>query len=293
MANIQLMTDSACDIPKHLEEQYQIDILSFPIMVGDQSFYERIDFTSEEFYEILMREEKTPTTAQITAMQLKEKYQEYFDKGVEALIYITINSKGSATHQNALMARESFFKSNPQAVGQFDIYVVDSKTYTMAYGYAVVEAAKKMDRGSTAPEIVAYLEDWFDSVEIYFAPFTLEFVKKSGRISVAAAFVGELLGLRPIISFIDGDPKIVTKVRGDKAIAGALLSLANQQMVPKTPYFTLSGCLEQEGVDFHIAAEKQMGYSAVGNFKVGAAISINAGPKLVGIVVKGKRRNPS
>ena len=188
------------------------------------------------------------------------------------------------------MARKQFYASHPEAQEQFKIHLVDSKTYTVAYGYPVVESAKKAQRGASSGEIIAYLTDWFDSVEIYFAPYTLEFVKKSGRVPAAAAFVGELIGLRPIISIIDGETKVVEKVRGDKAILPALLKRAKERVVPQTPYILVRSTKNEECADLAAQLKKQFGYEAVGQFDIGAAISINAGPKVVGVIVKGQNR---
>ena len=69
MRKIKIVTDSACDIPKELEERYQIRILPFSIAVGDESYTERKDFTNEEFYQILATSPRLPTTSQYTAMQ--------------------------------------------------------------------------------------------------------------------------------------------------------------------------------------------------------------------------------
>lgn len=290
MDRIKIMTDSASDIPKELEKQYDIRILSFPVTVGDNGYLERVDFTNEEFYEVLQNAPKIPVTSQITVFQFEEEFKTFFEQGYAELIYVSIYSGGSSTYNNAVMAREQFYESHPEAKEQFKIHLVDSKAYTMAYGYPVVEAAKKAQRGASSDEIVAYLEDWFDSVEIYFAPYTLEFVKKSGRVPAAAAFVGELIGLRPIISIIDGETKVIEKVRGDKAILPALLKHAKERIIPQTPYMLVRSTKNDECAEFAGQLKKQFGHEAVGQFDIGAAISINAGPKVVGVIVKGQNR---
>lgn len=290
MNRIKIMTDSASDIPKELEKQYDIRILSFPVTVGDKGYLERVDFTNEEFYKILQNAPKIPVTSQITVFQFEEEFKTFFEQGYAELIYVSIYSGGSSTYNNAVMAKEQFYESHPEAKEQFKIHLVDSKAYTMAYGYPVVEAAKKAQRGASSDEIVAYLEDWFDSVEIYFAPYTLEFVKKSGRVPAAAAFVGELIGLRPIISIIDGETKVIEKVRGDKAILPALFKHAKERIIPQTPYMLVRSTKNEECAELAAQLKKQFGYEAVGQFDIGAAISINAGPKVVGVIVKGQNR---
>lgn len=288
-SRIKIMTDSACDIPKEQENKLDIKILSFPITVGDVGYIERVDFTNQEFYDILLTTPKVPVTSQITQLQFLDVFNEIYADGYDELIYVSINGLGSNTMNSAIMARDSFIKKNPNS--EFKIHIVDSKTYCIAYGYAVMEAAIKAKKGMSSSEIIAYLEDWFDSVEIYFAPYTLEFVKKSGRVSCAAAFVGELIGLRPIISIIDGVTKIEEKVRGDKSIIPALLKYAKEKAIPQTPYLVIDSLLKQEGIELFDQANKAFGYEAVGIYEAGAAITINAGPKVVALVIKGERRN--
>jgi len=291
MNRIKIMTDSASDIPVDIEKELDIKILSFHITVGDIDYLERVDLSHDQFYNLLVSSPKIPTTSQITSIEFYEEFEQAYKKGYSELIYVSINSKGSNTHDNAIMAKNKFFKKNPKLVDSFKIHVIDSKTYTMAYGYAVIEAAKKAQRGADSSEILAYLTDWFDSVVVYFAPLTLEFVKKSGRVSVAAAFVGELVGLRPIIQIKDGEMKIVEKVRGDKAIAPSLIKHASADAIPKTPYLLVKGMSEEPSTILFEQSKKHFGYECVGNYNVGAAIAINAGPKVIGIAVKATNRN--
>ncbi|WMJ23579.1 DegV family protein [Paludicola sp. MB14-C6] len=291
MNKIKIMTDSASDIPKELEEDLDIKILSFPITVGDQGYMERIDFTNEEFYALLLDVPKIPVTSQITSLVFNEEFLEIYKQGYNELIYVAINSKGSNTYQSALLARDMFFEEHPSAKGEFQIHIIDSKTYTMAYGYAVIEAAKKAKKDAKSSEIVGFLEDWFDSVVVYFSPLKLDFAKKSGRISCAAAFVGELIGLKPIIRIMDGEMQILDKVRGEKAVAPALVKLAKETMIPQTPYFTVKGMAEAQSNELIECAEKQIGYQEIGAYLVGSAIAINAGPQVIGIIVKGTNRN--
>lgn len=290
MNRIKIMTDSASDIPKNLEQELNIKILSFPVVVGDESYLERIDFTSEEFYDILLSTHKIPVTSQITVIQFEEEYEKIFNEGYEELVFVSINGKGSNTYNSALLAKENFFKNNCEASKNFKIHIIDGKTYTIAYGYPVIEAAKKAQRGASSAEILAFIEDWVDSVIVYFTPLKLDFAKKSGRISCAAAFVGELIGLKPIIRIMDGEMKIIEKVRGDKAVIPALLKYAKENMIPTTPYYLVKGKSEQEGQELFESAKKEFSYPAIDILPVGAAIAINSGPQVIGIIIKGKNR---
>lgn len=288
---IKLMTDSACDIPAELEAKYDIRILPFPVTVGDDGYLERVDFTPAEFYDILLSSPTIPTTSQITTPRFCEEFEAVQKEGYDELIFVSINGGGSNTYNSAVMARDQLYEAHPEWKESFPIHLVDSKTYCMAYGYPVIEAAKKAQKGASSAEILAYLEDWFDSVEIFLAPYTLEFAKKSGRIPCAAAFIGELIGLKPIIWMVDGKTQILEKVRGEKAVIPALLRHAKEAAVPHTPYIVIKGMLEPQAQELAEKAKKNFGLEAVGVFPAGAAIAINAGPKIVALIVKGKRRH--
>lgn len=291
MQKYKLITDSGSDIPLDIAKELDIEILQFPIIIGDKEYDSSVDFTNAEFYEILQNESKIPTHSQLTTMTFVEKYKEYAQNGVEHIIYVSINSKGSATHNNAVMAIDMFYEEEPEFKGKVEVTVIDSKTYSIAYGYPVIEAGKKLKSGVPCKEVINYLEDWFNCVEIFFAPYTLEFVKKSGRVSCAAAFVGDLLGFKPIITFVDGDVKIIEKVRGEKAIIPALIKHAQNSMIPQTPFVLIKGNVEQEIENFEKEAIKTLGNTSQSVYNAGPVIVINAGPKIIGIAVKGKPKH--
>ena len=290
MRKIKIMTDSASDVPYEAEERYGIKVLCFAIAVDDQSYTERRDFTPTEFYDILTHASRIPTTAQYTPVQFEEAYEEVWQEGCSDLIYVGINSKGSGTFQNSLIARENFYEAHPEAREQLQIHCLDSHTYCLGYGYPVVEAAIKAEKGASAQEIVSYLENWFSCCSVYFTPYTLEYVKKSGRVSAAAAFVGELVGLKPIISFPDGESKVLTKVRGERAVVPALAKMAQSTMIPHTEYAVIVGANPEYARQLAAEMEKAVGYppAMIGN--LGAAIAVNAGPDVVGIVIRNKDR---
>ncbi|MCI8599972.1 MAG: DegV family protein [Oscillospiraceae bacterium] len=288
MRKIKIVTDSAGDVPYEAEEQYGIRVLCFALTVDGEAYTERKDFTPVQFYDVLQNAARIPTTAQYTPMQFEEVYEEVWQEGYTDLIYIGINAKGSSTFQNSLLAKDGFYESHPEAKAQMEIHCVDSRTYCLGYGYPVIEAAKKARKGVPPQEILAYLENWFSCCSVYFTPYTLEFVKKSGRVSAAAAFVGELMGLKPIITFLDGESKILEKVRGEKAVVPAMVKLALKTMIPHTEYAVIVGSNPAYAKQLAAEMEKAVGYppALIGN--AGAAISINAGHNLVGLVVKNK-----
>lgn len=291
MEKIKFLTDSACDIPQELEQMYDIDIMPIPITIDAKSYYERVDFTNREFYDVLLKSSEIPVTSHITSPAFLEKYEQFYGEGYTDVVHVTICSKGSNMNSAAHIAKDMFFEEHPDAKGLYNIHIIDSMTYTMGYGYPIIESAKMASNGVGVAKILKYLDDFFNSLEIYFSVYSLDFAKKSGRVSCTAAFVGEVLGLRPIISIIDGEIKIIGKVRGDKNVVPKLAEIAAQRREkPNTPFMVAKALEEESAEELMQLARKKFKEEGNGVFEAGASITINAGPRLVGIMVLGENR---
>ena len=286
MVPIKFVTDSAADIPRPLREELDIQVLPFPIAMGAKELQDGYDFTPEEFYPMLLRAAQIPTHAQLNPFVFSQCFQEAFQSGYRSLIYTAINSKGSATYQNAIQAREEFYEDYPEARDTFHIHVLDSRTYTMGYGWAVVQGARMARDGADEGEVVAYLQDWLAHVRVLFAPLDLRFAKKSGRVSAAAAFMGDALGLKPLMTFEGGDSKVLSKVRGEKNVVPALLELCQKTRQPGTPYLVIEGNNREQAARLVQESEALLGAPADLVYSIGGVIAINAGPNLIGLVYR-------
>ncbi len=287
MSKTAILTDSASDISRELEEKYGIDILPFQIVVDGQSYTERVDLTNEQYYELLAGAKDIPKTSQVTMTRFLEKFCAYADEGCDDVIYVSINSAGSSTYEAARMAAAALQEERPQS--SMRVHVVDSHTYSMTYGWHVCEAARKLQSGADVPSVVQYLEDAFSRMEVLLSMYTLRFVKKSGRVSAAAAFAGELLGLRPIIRMVDNTTATVAKVRGDSNVIPGLVEQAKKHLVPGGVYL-VGGTDEGNIKVLAKLCRKELGYAPAGTFLLGAAVATNTGPKAVAIVIEGEKR---
>lgn len=288
MAKIKFITDSASDITAEQEAQFDIKIMNFKVAMGDNSYVSRVDFDNEKFYKMMDEFDGIPVTSQVTAFEYSEVFEQLYAEKYTDVINVTINSKGSATFNNAVMAANEFYENHPEAKGVFTIYNIDGESYTGAYGYPVLQGAIKAAKGVPAADIAAFIEDWVKNCVIFFAPYTLKYAKKSGRIPSAAAFVGEVMGLRPIMRIHDHAIVTETKVRGDKAIVPKILDLTVQEMIPQTPYSIVYGSDESVRDEMAQAMTKKVGYPPAECFQIGAAIAINAGPKVTGVIFKAR-----
>lgn len=283
MPKIKIVTDSGSDISYKNEDLYDIEILPFKIALSGESYTSRIDFDNSKFYEMMEAKDEIPLTSQITSFEFGELFGELFEQGYTDVIYVGINSEGSSTYYNSVMAKDQFFEDNPDAAGKFNIYCIDSKTYSLCYGTAVVEAAKMVNKGCDAKEIVKFLRERLNKTVAYFGLYTLKYAKKSGRIPSAAAFVGEILGVRPIMRLFDKNIETVSKVRGDSAIIPAISEQVAEEIDKSLPYYIIYGNDSSFSDEMATAMTKLVGYPPSDSYQVGAAIAANAGPEIVGV----------
>lgn len=283
MARIKFTTDSAADIPARLGEELGIRVMPFPIVMGERELEDGVDVTPEEFYDLLLAAPQLPTHAALNLFQFNQVFEETWEEGYTDLIHVSINAKGSATYQNALQAREEFYREHPEAKESFSIRIIDSRSYTMSYGWPVLEGAKMAAQGKGAEEIAAFIQDWVDHARVVFAPLDLRFAKKSGRVSAAAAFMGEALGLKPVMTFEDGQSRILAKVRGEKNVISTLVNLCREERRPGTPYLLIRGNNGEQAEKLAQACCSDLKGEPALTYFVGGVISINAGPNVIGL----------
>ncbi len=290
MSKIMILTDSSCDLPLETIDELGITVLPFEINFCGKTFRETFDVTKQEFYDMLASTDDIPKHSQISPLTFEETYKKLYDQGYTDIISVSINSKGSGTYNNSLIAKQDFFENNPEAEGKIRIFNIDSRAYTIFYGFPIMEAVKKIRKGASAEDIVAYFEDWFNVCAIYAVPYTLKYARKSGRISATAAFAGELLGLKPIIRFADNNADVIEKIRGEKNIVTKLADCAERNMTPQTPYIMLYGRDDTIAREIEKEMYKRVGRKAEMYSTIGPAVASNIGADLVGILVRRKNK---
>ena len=287
MSKYVVLTDSTCDLPEEAAKQHNIDIVCFKIARDGEGYTERVDFTPEQFCEMLKKAPGLPTTAQITQFEFFDKFEEYDRQGVEQTLYISINAGGSGTNAAAHAAAAQFHEEHPDS--RMEIFIVDSHAYSMAEGAGVIEAKQKLDAGETMESVVEYLNDKYAKMEILLTAYTLKVIRKSGRISAAAAIAGDLLGIHPIFTLNDGVSQVVKKVRGDKAVVSGMATTMASRMAQGTPYYI--GVSDHKYDEEYVeACTKKVGYAPVGIFHLGCAVLSNTGAEAVGLVFEGAKR---
>ena len=286
MEKIKIATDSTADIPKSFCEELNISVLPLTVLAGEKEYRDGVDITPAEFYKIIDASKQLPVSSQVASVLYSELFEETWKAGYTDLIQVTLNSKGSGTYQSAVLSRELFYEEHPEAKGQLAIHIIDSKTYSMAYGIGVIEGAQLVQTGASVREVIGHMEDWLEHTRPVFVPLNLRCVKKSGRISPAAAFVGDAIGLKPLITFEDGEAKIIDKARGERKAIAALMERCRKERRPGTNYAIVYGSNAEALDHLKEACAQIMDRPPIAEYPVGCVISINTGPNMIGILYR-------
>lgn len=201
---VRIITDSGSDILSG--EHEGLVVLPLSIMFGTTTYADGVDLSHERFYELLVEEDDLPKTGQVNPFAFSQAFEEAYEAGDE-VVCITLSSKLSGTYQSALTAA-----SEAKVV----VRVVDSLSVCVGERVLVEYALRLAAAGKSAVEIAEELEHVRGNVCVVGLLDTLEYLKRGGRISAAAAGVGALLSIKPVITIDDGEVKVLGKARGSK-----------------------------------------------------------------------------
>ena len=204
--SVKIITDSGSDISQDYAKQISVRVIPLVFRFDDQEFLDGVDLSSYEFYQKLENCEELPKTSQISPYKYSEVFKEETADGSEA-VYISISSGVSGCFQSATLAAADF---------DGRVRVFDSKHFCISLRILVEYAARLSKEGKRADEIVSLLVKAQKRVRIIAIFATLENLKKGGRISSAAAFVGGMLSIKPVITITDGVVDVLGKVKGMK-----------------------------------------------------------------------------
>ncbi len=216
MAKVMIVTDSTANIPAALIKNESIRLLPLQVIWNGKIYKDGVDIQAEEFYQRLMTEKHMPSTSQVTPEEFKLLYASLLEQGYDVLS-IHISSKLSGTMDSAIQAKKALQSSR--------IELVDSLSTSMAMGFQVMSAMRVAELGGALTECKATAINAIEHSGVYFAVNTLEFLRRGGRIGGAAAFLGHVLNLKPLLELRDGRIEAVEKVRTLSKTIDRLLDL--------------------------------------------------------------------
>ena len=280
---VRILVDSTFDFTEEQLRELGLDVVRMRVHFGNEEFIDGLNITPREFYERLVESDTLPTTSQATPADFAEHYEKLTANG-DQVVAMTISSALSGTYQSAVIAAEDF----PGRVR-----VVDSRSAAMGAQIVGPYAVPQGGRGLDMDAVADRLDEAKKRIHIIALLDTLEYLKRGGRISAAAAAVGSVFSIKPVITIRDGAVAVIGKARGSKN--GSNL---------------LSQMIEKYGVDFSMPYT--LGYTGISDamlikyrddsarlwtghtdnlpvMTIGSVIGTHAGPGAIGVAFFGER----
>jgi DegV family protein with EDD domain len=240
---IKLVTDSTSYIPASFIQEYDLSIVPLKVQFSHKSYDENIGINNQHLYRRLATTPEFPTTSQPSTDEFKKMYRQLLSQNPGAkILVLTVSSKLSGTHYSALTAAKQ--------LSQAKIIVFDSLSVGMGLGLLVITAAEMVHRQYPLAAILSHLEQMRRKISIFLMVDSLEYLKHSGRIGPASAFLGTLLSTKPILAIVHGKIVPVYRVRGKKRALKQILKELELQL-PSLDHPVQAGVM-------HVAAQAEM-----------------------------------
>ncbi len=272
---VHIITDTTASITKEFAQQHNVPIIPQIVVFGTESFREGIDIDNAGFIRRLRAARDLPKTAAPPPEWFVEEFRRLAPSG-EPILCIHPSAEVSGTVRSATLAKAEF----PNA----DIRVIDTRTIASPLGSMVQVAVQRAEAGKSADEIEAEVRDMIERAHIYFLVATLDYLARGGRIGGAAALLGSVLQVKPILTLRDGRVDQLEKVRTEKRAVATLIDL----VLEKAPHDG-SGYVSVVHADAPEAARAlaatlgiRLGLPNVPILDVPPAITTHAGPGILG-----------
>lgn len=233
---VRVITDSTSDLPPELARAHGIQVLPLLVLFGDRVYHDGQDLKPKEFYEQLEKGTVHPRTNPPPKTDFLDLYRRLTTH--KDVISVHISEKLSQTVVHARAAAEEGhgeFQALRGPAEPVTLRVVDSHNVSLGLGMLALFAARMAQRGLEPDAIVERLEAIRGRVQVLFAVDTLDYLARGGRIGKAQAFLGNLLGIKPILGVVGGEVSLIEKVRGGRAAQPRLIELFKQRIDPGRP----------------------------------------------------------
>jgi DegV family protein with EDD domain len=282
---IALVTDSTCDLPNEIMNDYNIKVVPLTVHFGEDTYYDKQDLQTDQFFKLMESSSELPTTSQPSTGLFLEKYEELAEE-YDQIISIHLSAALSGTCESARLAAAHLENA--------EVAVIDSRTTTTGLGYLLIKAAEMIKKGNSLTEIKDKIIEEREKISIYFTVNELTYLEKGGRIGKAQAFLGSVLNFNPILELSSETGEVIPKekIRGYKK--------TNKKMV-KLVSDSIEGCKNvniayiygedsgnyvqmKEFMNELISNNSDVNFNIMEN-RIGTVLSSHTGPLVYGIVV--------
>lgn len=278
MEKVALITDSSCDLPQEIILKYNIHVLPLHIIFQNGDFRDRVDITSEEFYERLNTE--IPTTSMPAIGEAWELFEKLKSEGYTHVLAILIS--------NGLSGTLSMIESLKNKVADLGIKltIINSKALSLGLGFLVMHAGQLLKNNTPLQDIISKVEVLVKETKVFFVLKTLEYLRKGGRIGLVEGTIGDILDIKPIISINEeGIYYTVAKVRGRVRSLNRIIEVAKEAVGNRKVYLAVmhGDALDDAQYVMSKLKETQLDIEEIYIEQTTASMAVHTGPGLIGI----------
>lgn len=273
---VKIMVDSASDMTKELCLEKGMEFIPIAVQLGEKEYLDGVNLNRDYFYEFLIKSEAFPQTSQPSPANFVDIFTACKERQ-EELIYLALSSSLSGTMQSAILAKNMV---------EYDgIYIVDSLAATFNIMVMADYAAGLAKEGMTAKEIVEKIEELKSHVKVIAGLDTLEYLAKGGRLSKAAASIGEMVRIKPVIELTpEGEVGVVGKCIGkNKAMVAICKQLEGKKLKTGFPVYLIYSYGEENAASLE-SRLNNIGILITDTLQIGTAIGTHIGPNAFGLI---------
>ena len=289
--SVVIVTDSTCDLPLSYIQDNNIEFLGLTVLLEGKEMTDDLGetFLYKDFY-TLLREGVVATTSQVNSYSFSQVFRRHIEQGND-IIYLGFSSALSGTYNSAYLAQQELLEEYPDA----DITVIDTLAASCGQGLLVYSACEMLKDGKSKKDIVQWVENYKLKVAHFFTVDDLEHLKRGGRISGTAAFVGSLLSIKPLLYVNDkGELTPYDKARGrKKAIRAMVDELKKHIQSPEDQTILIShgDCL-QEATDLAHMIRESVTVKDIIISTIGTTVGSHSGPGTLALFFLSDTRTP-
>jgi DegV family protein with EDD domain len=195
--NIQVITDSTCDMPECLADELGIRVVPIYLRFGEKTYRDGVDITKDEFYAMLASSPHHPASSQPNPEDFTTVFKEYCENK-DGIVSIHISSKISGTYNSANIAKKTLKSECP-------IEIIDSGLNSGGLGLVVMATARAAQAGASLSEVIHEANRAVKQAGMFGMFGTMKYLARSGRVNKTIATVSSILHVMPLLTFHDGE----------------------------------------------------------------------------------------
>ena len=268
----KIVADASCDMPKEYMEKYDITIIPIEVMFGEDIYPEGLE--TKEFYKKIEETGLIPKTAMPNAYKFENFYKDYVNKDDVFVITILISMEMSQTKLQAQMAADN--------LGMKNVFIEESGSTTVGQGAIIGELCRFIDKCQDIEKIKEEFYRLKNNIHIYAVIDDLKYLKQSGRLSSTSAFVGNILGVKPIIAIKDGKVMTIAKCKGAQKAENFILDKI-ENMDTNHPFYVVHSDMPAGAERLEEKAKQRIGENQeVIAAQIGCVVGSHVGPTCYG-----------